>query len=138
MANEELVNSIKNIYDLARSGNLEGAYGEYQKLFASEAFKGYPADERRQALRMMVLAKSVPKIPPPAMVDAYRVAVVSLTQLVSERGEPVDYEMLGLCHEMLGNLESAEAAYRAGLAAESERNPQSDLCETFKKRLSLL
>ena len=81
MANEELVNSLKNIYVLLRAGNLDTGYAEYQKLFASEAFTSDGANERRQALRMMVHAKGLPTSPTPAMLEAHRAAVAPLTQL---------------------------------------------------------
>ncbi|WP_437597157.1 hypothetical protein [Sorangium sp. So ce590] len=36
------------------------------------------------------------------------------------------------------SAESADKIFRAGLKIERERNPQSDLCGTLMKRISLL
>ena len=58
--------------------------------------------------------------------------------MVSAHGDPADHELLGICHVCLGNEESASAIFRAGLAIERQRNPQSDLCGALMKRVSLL
>ena len=46
--------------------------------------------------------------------------------------------MLGVCHVVLGNEESASNIFRAGLAIERERSPGSDLCGELMKRISLI
>ena len=138
MANEELVQALKKIHMLARSGNLEEAYVAYRDLFSSPTFMSYRPEDQRQALRLMIHAKGVSANPTPAMIEAHRSAVAPLTELVSVHREPSDHEMLGMCHVMIGNEESAGAIYRAGLAIERERSPQSDLCGAFMKRISLL
>jgi hypothetical protein len=138
MANEELVLAIKKIHSLARAGNLDDAYTAYRELFSSPAFMTYRPEEQRQALRLMIHAKGTPNKPTPAMIEAHRSALGPLTELVSVHREPADHEMLGMCHVLLGNEESATAIYRAGLAIERERSPQSDLCGAFMKRISLL
>ena len=43
-----------------------------------------------------------------------------------------------MCHVLLGNEESASAIFRAGLTIERDKNPQSDLCGSLMKRVSLL
>ncbi len=136
MANEALVSAVKAIVGNARAGKLDEAYGGYKALFASPTFRTYDAAERRQALKLMIHAKGVPDPPTPPMVEAHRAAIEPLTELVSEHGEPADYEMLGMCHVAVGNIEGAGTVFRAGLAIERERNAQSDLCGAFMKRIS--
>ena len=86
----------------------------------------------------MVLAKNAPQKPTEAMVLAHRAAIVPLTELVSSQKEPADYEMLGICHLVIGNEASASSIFRAGLAIERERSPGSDLCGDLMKRISLI
>jgi hypothetical protein len=138
MANEALVSAVKVIVGNARAGKLDEAYAGYKALFASPAFRTYDAAEKRQALRLMIHAKGVPDPPTPAMVEAHRAAIEPLTDLVSEHGEPADYEMLGMCHVAVGNIDGAGTVFRAGLAIERERNAQSDLCGAFMKRISMI
>jgi hypothetical protein len=138
MAKEELVAAIKRVLSLARGGDLDKAYEGYRDLFADPAFMTYRPEDQRQALRLMVLAKNVPRTPTPAMIEAHRAAVPALTELVSVHQEPADHEMLGICHVLLGNEESAAVIFRAGLALERERNPSSDLCGELMKRISLI
>ncbi|WP_437673096.1 hypothetical protein [Sorangium sp. So ce131] len=138
MPNEALVQAVKSIVTLARGGNLEAAYQGYRDLFQKPEFLKHRPEDQRQVLRLMILAKGVPSKPTEAMIEAHRAAVPALTELVSIYSDPGDHELLGICHEMLGNLESADKIYRAGLALERERNPQSDLCGTLMKRISLL
>lgn len=138
MANEALVQSVKKIVAQARAGNLEDAYRGYRELFQNPDFLTYRPEDQRQVLRLMILAKGVPSKPTDAMIDAHRDAVPALTELVSIHGDPGDHELLGLCHVMLGNLDSADKIFRAGLKLERERNPQSDLCGAFMKRIAAL
>ncbi|WP_438015689.1 hypothetical protein WMF18_33165 [Sorangium sp. So ce315] len=138
MANEALVQAVKSIVTLARGGNLEAAYKGYRDLFQKPEFLKHRPEDQRQVLRLMILAKGVPSTPTDAMIEAHRAAVPALTELVSIHGDPGDHELLGLCHMVLGNVESADKIFRAGLAIERERNPQSDLCGTLMKRISLL
>jgi hypothetical protein len=138
MSKEVLVNAIKRIHTLAREGRVEDAYMGYGELFDSPEFSACRPDDQRQALRLMILAKGVPEKPSAAMTRAHRSAVRPLTELVSIHGEPADFEMLGICHVLLGNVESADRIFRAALAMERERNPGSDLCGALMKRISLL
>ena len=138
MANEALVSTIKVIVGQARAGKLDAAYAGYRDLFSSPSFRTYEAADRRQALRLMVHAKGVPDPASAAMVDAHRAAIEPLTELVSAHAEPGDYEMLGMCHVVLGNETGAGTVFRAALAIERERNPGSDLCGTLMKRVSML
>jgi hypothetical protein len=138
MAHKDLVDAIKAIVASVRAGDREKAYAGYQALFSSAAFRGYEANDQRSALRLMIHAKGVPDPPTPAIVDAHRAAIEPLTELVSNLGEPADYEMLGMCHVVVGNEVGAGAVFRAALTIERERNAQSDLCGALMKRVSML
>lgn len=122
----------------AKEEGADAGYEGYCELFASSAFAGYRAEDQRQALRLMVVAKSAPRLPTAAMTGAHRAALAPLTQLVSALAEPADHELLGICHVVLGDAESAAAVFRAGLAIERERDPQSKLCGALMKRVSMV
>jgi hypothetical protein len=117
---------------------MDGAYTGYQALFTSPEFPEYRPEDQRQALKLMVLAKGVPETPTPAMVEAHRAALGPLTELVSAHGEPSDHELLGVCHVVLGNEESASNIFKAALVIERERDPSSVLCGSLMKRVSML
>jgi hypothetical protein len=138
MAEQPLVDAIKTIMAHARAGDRDKAYDGYRVLFASRAFRSYPENDQRQALRLMIHAKGVPDPGTPAMSEAHRAAIEPLTELVSKFGEPADFEMLGMCHVAVGNEQGAGAVFRAGLAIERERCAQSDLCGAFMRRISML
>jgi hypothetical protein len=138
MANQELTQAVKRIIGLGKSGDLDAAYQAYRELFSSPSFTENRPEDQRTALRLMILAKGAPQRPTPAMIEAHRAAVAPLTELVSTLKEPADHEMLGVCHVVLGNDESASAIFRAGLAIERERSPGSDLCGELMKRISLI
>ncbi|HRI65683.1 MAG TPA: hypothetical protein PK156_15655 [Polyangium sp.] len=141
MANkDELIQSVKNIVKLWRDGKLAEAYAGYRNLFSTPEFAEHRPEDQRSALKLMVLAKGAPdpERPTPEMVEAHDAAVGHLTELISKFGDPGDHEMLGVCHLVLGNPESASAVLRAGLAIERVRNPQSDLCGSLMKRISLI
>lgn len=138
MANEALINTIKDIVALAKSGDFDGAYAGYHALFNSAEFLTYRPEDQRQALKLMVLAKGIPEKPTPVMIEAHRAALAPLTELVSAYGEPADHELLGVCHVVLGNEESASNIFKAGLAIERERDAASDLCGQLMKRVSML
>ena len=72
------------------------------------------------------------------MTEAHRAALGLLSALVSGHAEPADHELLGICHLVLGDEPSAAAVFRAGLALERERDPQSKLCGTLMKRVSMV
>lgn len=137
---EELVQTVKGIAKYWRDGQLDEAYAGYRELFSSPEFVVHRPEDQRSAFRLMIMAKGAPnpERPTPAMVEAHRAAVSPLTDLVSNHGDPADHEMLGICHVVLGNMESASAIFRAGLAIERQRNPQSDLCGSLMKRISLI
>jgi hypothetical protein len=137
VANEELVKSVKDIAAASKSGDTEAAYRGYRDLFAGPAFASYRVEDQRQALRLMILAKGVPAKPTPAMSEAYTSAVSCLTRMVP-LGDAADYEMLGVCQVMLGDEASASETFKAGLAIERRRDPQSKLCGALMKRVSMV
>lgn len=137
MANEELVQAVKRIVVLSRT-NLDDAYLGYRDLFSAPAFLTYRPEDQRQALKLMILAKGAPHKPTEAMIAAHQAAIPSLTELVSVYHEPGDHEMLGMCHVVLGNEDSAREIFREGLRLEREHNAQSDLCGSLMKRISFL
>lgn len=137
MANEILVQSVKDIAGKAKAGDMEGAYLGYRDLFASEAFASYRVEDQRQALRLMILAKGLPARPTAAMEEAYRAASTLLSGML-QHGEPADHELLGVCQVMLGDEAGASETFRAGLAIERQRDPQSKLCGTLMKRVSMV
>lgn len=138
MSKEALVQAVKSIVNLMRAGNLDEAYVGYRDLFGSSVFVDCRPEDQRQALRLMIFAKGVPAVPTESMIEAHRAAIAPLTELVSVHHEPSDHELLGICHVVLGNTESADRIFRAGLMLERERNPSSDLCGAFMKRISFL
>ena len=136
MANEALVTKVKSILSLARANKLDESYAGYKELFSSAEFSGFRPEDQRQALRLMVLAKRVKATP--AVIDAHRAALVPLTELVSAHGDAGDHEMLGVCHVVLGNEDSARAIFKTGLAIERQRDGASDLCGSLLTRISML
>jgi hypothetical protein len=138
MADKQLVDAVKAIVAHVRSGERDQAYAGYKALFSAPAFRAYEPGDQRNALRLMIHAKGVPAPPTPAIVEAHRAAIEPLTDLVSKLEDPADYEMLGMCHVVIGNEAGAGAVFRAALAIERERNAQSDLCGSLMKRVSML
>jgi hypothetical protein len=138
MTKDDLVKQVKLIVSQAREGKLDEAYQGYRDMFSDPAFMLQRPEDQRQALKLMVHAKVAVRQPTAMMIEAHRAALMPLTELVSSYGEPVDHELLGTCHVLLGNEKSASAIYRAGLATERERNPGSDLCGELMKKISLI
>jgi hypothetical protein len=137
VANEALVKSVKDIAAASKAGDAERAYLGYRDLFASPEFGGYRVEDQRQALRLMILAKGLPASPTAAMSEAYRSAQSCLSRLIP-LGEAADHELLGVCQVMLGDEAGASETFRAGLAIERQRDPQSKLCGTLMKRVSMV
>jgi hypothetical protein len=138
LANDALVSRIKEIVARAKEGDLDGAYDGYRDLFASADFAGYRLEDQRQALRLMISMKNTPKPATASMVAAHRSASRLLTELVATHAEPADHELLGICHIVFGDEPGASSVFRAGLALERERSPQSKLCGVLMKRVSEL
>lgn len=137
MSKEFLVSSVKQIMAVARAGDTEASFDGYRELYADPRFLQNKPEDQRQALRLFVLAKRHGK-QSEKVVEAHRAAIPSLTELVSTYGEPEDYEMLGICHLMIGNDQAAGNMFREGLTLERERNAASDLCGRLMTRLSAI
>ncbi len=135
MANEALISVVKGIALKAKSGDVDGAYDGYRGLFASAEFATYRPEDQRQALKLMVHAKNAGR-PTKAVVEAHRAALAPLATLCAALHEAVDYEMLGMCHQLLGDEAAAGTAYRAGLEIERARDAGSVLCGTLMRRAS--
>jgi hypothetical protein len=138
VANETLVQAVKALVARGKDGDIEGLYRGYRDLFADPAFLGYRPEDQRQALRLMVMMKGAPHKPTPAMIEAHRAALLPLKQIVEVHLEPKDHELLGICYIVTGDEAIASSIFKAGLAIERERNPQSDLCGALMKRVSML
>lgn len=133
--NEALVAALKKIMMLSKNGRAADAYTEYENLFASAAFATYRADEQRQALKLMVLAKTTP----PEIEEvrgAHRAARARLQALVDASKAPEDQELLGVTQLYFGDEEAARKLFQAALDTERIRNPQSELIATLMRRIS--
>jgi hypothetical protein len=135
MSKEALVGAVKTIMATARGGDVEKSYDGYKELFAAPWFTQNKPEDMRQALKLLVLAKRTGQATP-ALVDAHRAAIAPLTELVSTLNDPEDYEMLGICHLLIGNEEAASNMFRQGLTLERDRNPASDLCGRLMTRVA--
>lgn len=137
MSKEALVAAVKQAMTTARSGDNEGSYTLYRDLYASPDFTQNRPEDQRQALKLLILQKRGGS-PSEGLIDAHRAAVAPLTELVSTLNEPDDYEMLGICHLLLGNEEAASNFFRRGLTLERDRNPASDLCGRLMTRVAAI
>ena len=133
MANEALVTAVKQIMALGKAGKTDEAFAGYKALFESPAFRTYTPAEQRQAIKLVVNHKVPPHFPPPAMVEAHRAAIGPLSELMASLNEPIDYELLGICHVVVGNDAAAGNIFRTGLQLERERDPGSNLCGSLMK-----
>lgn len=137
MTRDEIVGIVKQIIATGRGGDADASYAAYKDLFADPRFADARPEDQRQALKLLILQKRTgPK--PPILIEAHRAAIPALTNLVSNLGDPEDYEMLGVCHVMLGNEQGASTIFREALALERARSPQSDLCGRLMTRISAL
>jgi hypothetical protein len=135
--NVELIGALKKIASLARTGQTDQAYREYTDLFSSATFADYKPEEQRQALKLMVLAKT----PPPksdVVIGAHRAALPRLERLVDRLGEPIDLEMLGAAHVMCDDPKAANAAFARALEIERARDPSSALIASLMSRVASL
>jgi hypothetical protein len=137
MSKEELVNTFKQIVAQGRGGDVDGSYDNYGKLFAASDFAANRPEDQRTVLRHLILAKRS-GTPSPKLVEAHRAAIPALTELVSTLNEPEDYELLGLCHLMIGNDQAASNMFRQGLTLERAKNPASDLCGRLMTRVAAI
>ncbi len=104
---------------------------------SSPGFAEYRADDQRQALKLLLLAKA-PDGRSDAVSRAYKIALQRIQSLVDTLAEPADYEMLGVAHLQLEDKTAASAAFDIALKLERARNPQSDLCASLGRRIAQL
>ncbi|MBK7584521.1 MAG: hypothetical protein IPI67_30585 [Myxococcales bacterium] len=135
MPAEELVSEVKEIVAVAKGGDADGANARWSALFASEPFAAYPPEDQRQVLKFVILAKRS-GMPPASLLAVHQSAKAPLEKLVAAFQEPVDYELLGLCHLILEENMAASAIFRTALEVERGRNPASDLCGRLMKHAS--
>jgi hypothetical protein len=133
MKNVELAKTLRLIFNTARSGRTEYAYGKLTELFSSAAFAEYAPDEQREALRLTAHARNPPK--EEFVLAANRAALGHLKKLAETLAEPVDYEMLGLTNLRLDDTGAANAAFEKALELECARNAESELTKSLTKRL---
>ncbi len=136
MTKEELVAGVKHAVALAKETKVDAMYEAYGAVFSNPGFAANRPEDQRQALKLMVQFKGAPRPATPPMTAAHQAALGPLTELVSLHAEPVDFEMLGICHLLLGRSEAASTMFREGLKIERERNPSSDLCGVLMRRIS--
>lgn len=133
MKNVELAKALRLIFNTARSGRTEYAYGKLTELFSSASFADCEPDQQRQALRLMVHARNPPK--QEFVLAANRAALGHLKKLAETFAEPGDYEMLGLTNLRLDDTDAANAAFEKALELERARNAESELTRSLTKRL---
>ena len=137
MDKEALKDAFKQIMGQARSGDVEGSYDGYKALFSDPTFMQAKPEDQRPVLKLLILAKRTGQ-PSQKLVDAHRAAIAPLTELVSTHNEAEDYEMLGLCHLLIGNDQAASNMFRQGLQLERAKNPASDLCGRLMTRVAAI
>lgn len=137
MSKEFLVGQVKAIMAQSRGGDVEGSYDSYGKLYSAPEFAANKPEDQRQALKLLILAKRF-GANPPRLIEAHRAAIPALTELVSTYNEAEDYEMLGICHLLIGNEAAASNMFRQGLALERAKNPASDLCGRLMTRVAAI
>ncbi len=125
---------MKKIVLVLKSGRTDEGYTQYAELLSSPAFAEYRADDQRQALKLLLLAKAPARSD--AVSRAYRIALQRIQSLVDTLAEPADYEMLGVAHLQLEDRAAASAAFDIALKLERARNPQSELCASLGRRIS--
>jgi hypothetical protein len=133
--NEPLIATLKQIRQMHRDGLFEESYRQYATLFTSEAFRECRADDQRQALKLMIMAKA-PATTSDEMREAHRAAIGALQGLVLKHREPADYEMLGMAYVVIDEPQKATEIWKKALDIERARNPASDLCGNLMRRVS--
>jgi hypothetical protein len=102
---QSLATTVKRIVGVARDGDTQLAFQAYASLFDDSGFASQRAQDQRQVLKLMVMAKSVPP-PSQPVVNAYRSALARLQALVDGGNDPADQEMLGVCKRVLASLDT--------------------------------
>ncbi|HEY5924580.1 MAG TPA: hypothetical protein VIV11_23035 [Kofleriaceae bacterium] len=97
---EALAATVKRIIRSARDGRTTEAYKAYAALFEDHGFAKQRAQDQRQVLKLMVLAKSTPP-PNNEVTSAYQSALARLKALAGETDDPLDREMIAVCEQRL-------------------------------------
>lgn len=136
--NDVLIAALKKIVKLSRNGRANEAYQEYVKLFSGSTFADYRPEDQRQALKLMVLAKTHPA-DKDAVVAAHKAALSRIKALLEGGSlDAADHELLGVTQQYLGDAQAARSAFEAGLELERAKNPQSELVANLTRRVSQL
>lgn len=136
--NEALITALKKIVKLSKAGRAGDAYQEYETLFTSGTFAAYRAEDQRQALKLMVLAKAHPP-EKDRVLAAHKAAITRLKALLEGSSPDAgDHELLGVAQLYIGDDKAARATFEAGLELERSKNPQSDLAQSLTRRVGQL
>jgi hypothetical protein len=135
--NEAIVARVKRAIGLAKKGNVDEAYKEYESLFTSDEFANARPEDQRQALKLMVMGK-FPTPLPEQVVEALLAAILRLQKLVELHREPVDFEMLGVGYQLIDDNDAATRVFNEGLEIERARNPGSELCGRLATRATVI
>jgi hypothetical protein len=131
--NEDLALTLRRIFNAARSGRTDHAYGKLAELFSSDSFAGYEPGDQREALRLVAHAEDPPRND--AVLAANRSALGHLKRLAETLADPADYEMLGRTHQRLDDDAAARAAFQKALELEQTRDAESVLAKSLAERL---
>ena len=91
MSKEVFVAEVKRIVGLMRGGEPDSANTAFGELFASPLFADQRPEDRRQAFKLLVLAKRSGEAPA-TLIEALRAANGPLEALVEATHDPEDYE----------------------------------------------
>jgi hypothetical protein len=132
---EDVIATLKRNIALIREGKVDDGYRGFESFFSSDTFASFRSDDQRQALGVMVLGKTPPHATD-AVIDAHLSAIACLQRLVETSNHALDYEMLGVCHQVIEDTETAAKMFARALEIERANNPQSELCGRLMKRAS--
>jgi len=133
--NEAIVARVKKAITLAKKGEIATAYKEYETLFSSDEFAEARAEDQRQALKLMVMAKLPTPLPEP-VVEALLAAILRLQKLVEAYKEPADLEILGVGYQLIDDSDAALRVFTEALEIERARNAESELCTRLTTRVA--
>jgi len=128
---------LKNAFAHARDGRWEEFFQSYVGLFNSSHFGKCRPDDQRQAAKLLVTHKTLPKDPTEASVAAFQAAWQALSKLTEATNDARDFELLGLTHLRLADETGARTVFQLGLDTAKAAN-DSDMCGVFLRHLSTL
>lgn len=129
--------AVKSAVALARESRWDDFYSVYTELFQSQGFGENKPEDRRQALKLMIMTKGLPapSTEHPISIQAYQAAWYALQRLVTEHQYALDYELLGLTHLRLGDEPGAKKVFQAGMEIAQAAN-DGDTCGVFLRHLA--